>query len=535
MTCAHGPTGPPEPVALITGRKLHPSRHYLIALAVTGVVYLLYAFLSPTYYTHDPHEDTRVISDRLSADPSQVPESDHDRASIKREDGDRENALGPPKDWLKTIQGEIENKEYAPRKTASTGYTEYRLANRRHGFVSHVHGASWDISPHSDPVDPRAESTSPVPETRTPPWTWKYTFASIHRGQEKTPIQPGVVSEDGKTVTIDRSAGVKEWYRNRSDGIEQGFEIAERMHSHASGELVLRGTVETTLKVPTPGRDKIVFTHGGMQTVQYAGLKVIDATGATVPAWLSYQGAKSGGILDIHINDASAVYPLTVDPVASSAAWSVESNQASAWLGWSVSTAGDVNGDGFSDVIVGAYLYDNGQSNEGGVFVYHGSATGLPTTATWTRESDQASAQMGFSVSTAGDVNGDGYSDVIVGANLFDNGESNEGQVSVYHGSSSGLATTAAWRAEANASSTQLGDSISTAGDVNGDGYSDVIAGATLYDNGSMNEGKAFVYHGSASGLALRVRGVESRIRRVLFMDTPLLQPVTSTVTVTVR
>ena len=44
---------------------------------------------------------------------------------------------------------------------------------------------------------------------------------------------------------------------------------------------------------------------------------------------------------------------------------------------WSVATAGDVNGDGFSDVVVGACLYDNGQTNEGRAFVYLGSASGL--------------------------------------------------------------------------------------------------------------------------------------------------------------
>ena len=96
--------------------------------------------------------------------------------------------------------------------------------------------------------------------------------------------------------------------------------------------------------------------------------------------------------------------------------WTAESNQASAYFGHSVSTAGDVNGDGYSDVIVGAINYDNGQTDEGRAFVYYGSASGLSASANWTAESDQASAYFGYSVSTAGDVNGDGYSDVIVGA-----------------------------------------------------------------------------------------------------------------------
>jgi hypothetical protein len=81
-----------------------------------------------------------------------------------------------------------------------------------------------------------------------------------------------------------------------------------------------------------------------------------------------------------------------------------------------VAGAGDVNGDGFSDVIVGAILYDNGQSNEGRAYVYHGSAAGPAASPAWIGEPNQALADFGVSVATDGDVNGDGFSDVIIGA-----------------------------------------------------------------------------------------------------------------------
>ena len=196
------------------------------------------------------------------------------------------------------------------------------------------------------------------------------------------------------------------------------------------------------------------------------------------------------------------VYHGSASGLSATANWTAESDQASANFGWSVSTGGDVNGDGYSDLIVGARNYDNGQSDEGRAFVYHGSATGLSATANWTAESDQASALFGHSVSTAGDVNGDGYSDVIVGAVVFDNGQSDEGRAFVYHGSASGLSATANWTAESDQANAYFGWSLSTAGDVNGDGYSDVVVGAFIYDNGQSDEGRAFVYHGSASGLS---------------------------------
>ena len=68
------------------------------------------------------------------------------------------------------------------------------------------------------------------------------------------------------------------------------------------------------------------------------------------------------------------------------------SGQALSEFGYSVATAGDVNGDGFSDVIVGAPSYDNGESDEGAAFVYHGSGSGLDVVAAWTAERDQADA-----------------------------------------------------------------------------------------------------------------------------------------------
>ncbi len=193
------------------------------------------------------------------------------------------------------------------------------------------------------------------------------------------------------------------------------------------------------------------------------------------------------------------VYHGSAGGLATTAAWTGESNQANADFGRSVATAGDVNGDGFSEVIVGANYYANGQMLEGRAFVYHGSVGGLATTAAWTAEGNQAQAYFGYSVATAGDVNGDGFSDVIVGASLYDNGQTDEGRAFVYQGSAAGLATTPAWTAESDYFDPEFGFSVATAGDVNGDGFSDVIVGAFLYERW---RGGAFVYHGGSDGLA---------------------------------
>ncbi|MBN2006513.1 MAG: FG-GAP repeat protein, partial [Anaerolineae bacterium] len=196
------------------------------------------------------------------------------------------------------------------------------------------------------------------------------------------------------------------------------------------------------------------------------------------------------------------VYHGSASGLSTTAVWTAESDQANAYFGRAVGTAGDVNGDGYADVIVGGYGYDNGETDEGRTFIYHGSTTGLSTTADWTAEGNQTGANFGRSAGTAGDVNGDGYGDVIVGAPMYDNGETDEGRTFIYHGSTTGLSTTADWTAEGNQNDAYFGHSVGTAGDVNGDGYADVIVGAHGYDGGETNEGRAIVYHGSMTGLS---------------------------------
>ena len=87
------------------------------------------------------------------------------------------------------------------------------------------------------------------------------------------------------------------------------------------------------------------------------------------------------------------------------------------FLAASVSSAGDVNKDGYADVVVGAHFYDNGETNEGQDFYLpRFCETALQKTRVWTAESNQVGANFGKSVASAGDVNKDGYSDILVGA-----------------------------------------------------------------------------------------------------------------------
>ncbi len=190
-----------------------------------------------------------------------------------------------------------------------------------------------------------------------------------------------------------------------------------------------------------------------------------------------------------------------VIPISTNYEWMGESNQDTAYYGISVASAGDVNGDGYSDVVVGATYYDDGETDEGAAFLYYGSESGPSLTADWMHEGNQDYAYYG-GVSSAGDVNGDGYSDLIVTAYKYNNPEPDEGVVYVYYGSASGISDTPDWIGENNQSYSDYGVSAASAGDVNGDGYGDIIIGAYLYDDTTNEQGAAYVYFGSDTGLS---------------------------------
>ena len=153
-------------------------------------------------------------------------------------------------------------------------------------------------------------------------------------------------------------------------------------------------------------------------------------------------------------------------------------------FGASVACAGDVNDDGYADVVVGA----DGATyvDREGVYLYLGSASGLPAIASASLARESMEYTVGGSVAGAGDVNGDGYADVVVAANHPFSPVT--GHAYVYFGTSSGLGAIPAVRLDNPDGSTQA---VASAGDVNGDGFADIAVGAI---------GAAFLYLGSASG-----------------------------------
>jgi hypothetical protein len=165
-------------------------------------------------------------------------------------------------------------------------------------------------------------------------------------------------------------------------------------------------------------------------------------------------------------------------------------------FGYAVSSAGDVNG-GAEDMIVGAPYAEDGSFdlNSGKAYIYTGSSTG-PSLLPVTLSGESGGDKFGTSVSTAGDFDGDGYDDVIIGAPNYGQ---YVGRAYIYYGGSGQFDTTKDHTFSGEASYDNFGYSVSTAGDVDNDGYDDVIVGAYNNDAGGFNTGRVYIYYGDTT------------------------------------
>ncbi|HEX4460259.1 MAG TPA: FG-GAP-like repeat-containing protein, partial [Polyangia bacterium] len=153
---------------------------------------------------------------------------------------------------------------------------------------------------------------------------------------------------------------------------------------------------------------------------------------------------------------------------------------AHGYFGWSVSSAGDVNGDGYADVIVAP------DDSNGASFLYLGSANGVSTSPI------SLATPLGTSAASAGDLNADGFGDIVVGGNYANR---DVGAAYVFFGSANGP------NAPLTLGPTMgpyafFGYSVASAGDVNADGYSDIVVGSP------GRAPTAYVFLGSATGVA---------------------------------
>ena len=230
-------------------------------------------------------------------------------------------------------------------------------------------------------------------------------------------------------------------------------------------------------------------------------------------------GRASAGTSYVLFGDPALTGTIRLEDLPGSAGFRIDGAAAGDSAGSSVASAGDVNGDGFLDMIISANgASPSGRTAAGSAFVVYGGASGpvdmdlagLSAQQGFRIDGAAAGDGGGLLVATAGDVNGDGYADMIVGAWQADpGGRPDAGSSYVVFGRAgelhsldlAALAPSDGFRIDGAAASDNSGYSVASAGDVNGDGYADLLIGAPLADPSfRANAGSTYLIYGKASG-----------------------------------
>ena len=432
---------------------------------------------------------------------------------------------GASESWWSAVQRNILIEGYQISPAPAGGRALYLAENKANGFTIGFSDNGIEILPNPG---------------NNQHWSWGLELVDKAEGLR---LRAEVKATDNRIV-YDRE-DMTEWYINSPSGLEQGFTVCKPLRR--DGELFIDMKITGTLvpRFSEDGQSVNFHDQGSMAVLTYSALKVVDSQGTA----LTSRFVPMNGGIRIVVDDSSAVYPVTIDPLASSPSCTFQGDQTGSMFGWSVSTAGDVNGDGYSDVLVSAPVWTQGLDANGMVYLYLGSASGPSTTPEWNKMGgsntglglavapagdingdgysdwlfnasggspetiyieygdpacnfteeyfyEDNNEGFGTALAPAGDVNGDGYSDIIVSEPYYGN---SQGKAFLYLGSRAGIVRPAAWTALGENDNDKFGISCSFAGDVNGDGYSDVVIGAK---NHGGNTGKAYLYLGSSSGLS---------------------------------
>jgi hypothetical protein len=187
---------------------------------------------------------------------------------------------------------------------------------------------------------------------------------------------------------------------------------------------------------------------------------------------------------------------------SASASQALDSPDGKSGFGCRVAGAGDLDGDGYADLAVARI----GPDFSGSLYIYKGGARGLSMTAARIDSPDRMPSRLGYSLAGVGDLDGDGFADLV--ASEIDYSDLS-GQAHVYRGGPDGISNQRVVSlASPDASGLQFGDSVASAGDVDGDGYPDFVVGAAAAPNVQL-PGKAHLYLGGPGRVTTAAQPVD--------------------------
>lgn len=220
-----------------------------------------------------------------------------------------------------------------------------------------------------------------------------------------------------------------------------------------------------------------------------------------------YPGATDtcGDGVDANCDGRDACTVTANTSMSTGAVATIRGGSTNEFLGYAPALVGDVDGDGFDDLLVSAHYNDAGGTDAGAAYLFLGPVTGSSLTASNADAvllGEQASDYAGFSVAGAGDVNGDGYADLLIGAYYNDKLATNAGAAYVVYGPVTGVVrlSNADVRLYGVASADYFGQAVDGGADFNGDGFDDFVIGAPSADaNSRSNSGCVYLFLGSAN------------------------------------